>query len=345
MNSYLFTLAVGVADRPERWGSVSGYYLNLAHSLQRLGHRVAFAINPRIRVRREFVRYELHIVDDHERLAALLSAERFTHAFIWGGRLDADRETRTRLDACGVRVAFSELGWFPQAGTVYFDAAGTNAEVSFNGHPHDECQREARKAFSKQRREFYRRKAGLGFFASPPEFSILAPDLTKPVLVPLQDESDTNITLASPFKRMGDFVDCLAQHYPRYRFVVRPHPSAPVANLPRHANVSYQDGAVDVYRSMSEYGLVVGINSTLLLESAMMNMPVVAFGKGIGSGTGVFHEVNPDDLPEDLEQLRIDSLRAEAYLAFLIGQRQLFKSDLRSSRHVRASYLGKLLDL
>lgn len=345
MNSYLFTLALGVADRPERWGSVSGYYLNLAHCLKRLGHRVAFAINPRIRIRKEFARHEVHAVEGHAALAELLSAQRFTHGFIWGGRLDADRETRACLAAHGVRVAFSELGWFPQAGTVYFDPGGTNAEVSFNGHPYAECQREARQAFGKRRREFYRRKAGLGFFASPPAFAIQAPDLAKPVLVPLQDESDTNITLASPFARMSDFVDCLAQHYPHYHFVVRPHPSAPAANLPRHANVSYQESSVDVYRSMSEYGLVVGINSTLLLESAMMNMPVVAFGKGIGSGTGVFHEVTPDELPEELEQLRIDSLRAEAYLAFLISQRQLFKSDLRSPRYVRDSYLGKLLEL
>ena len=56
-------------------------------------------------------------------------------------------------------------------------------------------------------------------------------------------------------------------------------------------------------------------------------------------------EVTPDELPEEFEQLRIDSLRAEAYLAFLISQRQLFKSDLRSPRYVRDSYLGKLLEL
>lgn len=345
MNSYLFTLALGVQDRPERWGSVSGYYLNLAHSLRRLGHRVVFALNPQIRVRKAFAGHECRTVADHATLDGLLAAEDFSHAFIWGGRLDADRETRARLEARGVQVLFSELGWFPQAGTVYFDPHGTNAEVSFNGRPYAECLQAVRKEFAKRRREFYRRKAGLGFFASPPPFSIKAPDLGKPILVPLQDESDTNITLASPFKRMADFVDCLAQNYPDYRFVVRPHPSAPAANLPRHANVTYQESAVDVYRAMADFGLVVGINSTLLLESAMMNMPVVAFGQGIGTGTGVFHELAADDLPGGFEQVRVDSARAEAYLAFLIGQRQLFKQDLRSPRRVRNSYLGDLLGL
>jgi len=46
-----------------------------------------------------------------------------------------------------------------------------------------------------------------------------------------------------------------------------------------------------------------------------------------------------------LEQVCIDSNKAEAYLAFLIGQRQLFKPDLRSARQVRKSYLGDLLGL
>jgi hypothetical protein len=345
MNSYLFTLALGVHDRPERWGSVSGYYLSLAHSLERLGHRVVFALSPQIRVRSAFAKHDCRTVADHAALDGLLVAEGFTHAFIWGGRLDADRETRDRLEARGVRVVFSELGWFPQAGTVYFDPHGTNAEVSFNGHPYAECLPAARKEFARRRREFYRRKAGLGFFAAPPQFNIKEPDLSKPILVPLQDESDTNITLASPFKRMADFIDCLALNYPNYRFVVRPHPSAPAANLPRHANVTYQESSVDVYRGMADFGLVVGINSTLLLESAMMNMPVVAFGQGIGTGTGVFHELAADDLPVGLEQVRVDTARAESYLAFLIGQRQLFKQDLRAPRRVRSSYLGDLLDL
>lgn len=345
MNSYLFTLAIGVEDRPERWGSVSGYYLNLAHSLGRLGHRVVFALNPQIRTRKGFAAQRCVTVAGHAELDQLLSAERFTHAFIWGGRLDADRETRTRLQAHGVRVLFSELGWFPQAGTVYFDPAGTNAEVSFNRQPYAECLPAVRQAFNKQRRAFYRKKARLGWLASPPAFSIKAPDLGKPILVPLQDESDTNITLASPFLRMADFVDCLAQTYPQYRFVVRPHPSAPAANLPWHANVSYQDSSVDVYRAMADFGLVVGINSTLLLESAMMNMPVAAFGQGVGTATGVFHELSQEALPVSLDAIRVDSRQAEAYLAFLIGQRQLFKPDLRSALRVRKSYLAELLDL
>lgn len=345
MNSYLFTLALGVQDRPERWGSISGYYLCLAHSLRRLGHRVVFAINPKIRCRKGFATYECRQVANHAALNELLSAEGFTHAFIWGGRLQADRETRTCIEAFGVRVLFSELGWFPQAGTVYFDTQGTNAEASFNGRQYAECLASTRKEFNKQRSNFYRKKVGLGFFGSPPAFGIKVPDLGKPILVPLQDESDTNVTLASPFSRMADFVDCLAQTYPHYRFVVRPHPSAPASNLPRHANVTYQESSVDVYRTMADFGLVVGINSTLLLESAMMNMPVVAFGKGVGTGTGVFHDVDVNTLPRGFEQIIIDSRKAEAYLAFLLCQRQLFKHDLRSRRRLRNSYLGGILGL
>lgn len=262
-----------------------------------------------------------------------------------GGRLTEDRESRRLLESVGAKVIVSELGWFPQAGTVYFDAQGTNAEVSFNKRLYAECTPVARKAFNRQRKAFYQRKAGLSWWASPPAFGVRPPDLSKPILVPLQDETDTNITLASPFRRMADFVDCLARQYPRCQFVVRPHPSAPVANLPKHDNVAYQHRDVDVYRSMNDYGLVMGINSTLLLESAMMNMPVVAFGEGIGTDTGVFYQADPEALPADLSMLRIDSRRAEAYLAFLIGQRQLFKRDLRSVLHLRRSYLADLLSL
>ena len=90
---------------------------------------------------------------------------------------------------------------------------------------------------------------------------------------------------------------------------------------------------------------MVGINSTLLLEAAMMNKPVAAFGRGVGTGTGVFHELAPDVLPASLGEFRGDSAAAEAYLAFLIGQRQLFKDDLRSPRKLQRSYLAQLLDL
>lgn len=88
MNCYLFTLAVAVQERPERWGSVSGYYLNLAHSLQRMGHEVIFALNPQIRLRKEFFRFEHHAVPDHAALQDLLQGRRITHAFIWGGASD-----------------------------------------------------------------------------------------------------------------------------------------------------------------------------------------------------------------------------------------------------------------
>lgn len=345
MNHYLFFLAVAVQDRPERWGSVASNYLKLAKSLEKLGHRVTFAIHPLVRRRKAFTCFRCITVADHIELGSLLTEDSFSHAFIWGGRLPEDRVTRKCLEQRGIKVVFSELGWFPQAGTVYFDQAGTNAEVSFNRQHYPELQTSARKAFNKARRAFYRRKAGLGWFAAPPAFTIQPADLSKPILVPLQDEGDTNITLASPFKRMADFVDCLALAYPQYHFVVRPHPSAPAANLPQHSNVSYQDSAVNVYRTMHEYGLVIGINSTLLLEAAMMNMPVVAFGQGIGTGTGVFHELSAQALPVSLDSLVYDSSLAEGYLAFLIGQRQIFKRDLASARYVRVSYLHTLLDL
>jgi hypothetical protein len=345
MNSYLFTLAIGVEDRQRRWGSVSGNYLNLARSLMRMGHHVVFAIHPEVRRRSEFSAFECHSIADQAALQALLIGQAYTHAFIWGGRLEADREVRALLEAHGTQVLLSELGWFPQAGTVYFDPQGTNAEVSFNNHLYPDCSAAQKKIFKRRRREFYRKKAGLGFFSAAPPFSIQIPDLRKPILVPLQDEGDTNITLASPFKRMSDFIDCLAQTYPYYQFVVRPHPSAPLAGLPQYANVRYQPTAENVYLSMADFGLVIGINSTLLLEAAMMNMPVVAFGKGIATGTGVLYEADVDNLPKGFESIRIDSQRAEAYLAFLISQRQLLKKDLRSIRRVRNSYLTELLGL
>jgi hypothetical protein len=346
MSNYLFTLAVGVQDRPERWGGISRYYFNLASSLLRLGHRVVFAVNPKIRRRKTFSSYDCRAVADHSDLQRCLASEQFTHAFIWGGRLDADRQTRLCCEANGVKVLFSELGWFPQAGTVYFDDEGTNAEVSFNRKEYPDCSAGEHREFLLRRRRFYRSKAGLGFLSSPPPFSIARPDFSKPVLVPLQDESDTNITLASPFQRMSDFVEYLATSYSSLRFVVRPHPSSPPSvTLPKYANVHYQEGSVDVYRNMQDYGMVVGLNSTLLLESAMMNMPVVAFGSGIGTGTGVFHDATIGTLSADLSKVSIDSAKAEAYLAFLIGQRQFFKDDLAKIKRVRSSYLAGLLDI
>ncbi len=161
----------------------------------------------------------------------------------------------------------------------------------------------------------------------------------------MQDESDTNITVASPFKKMSDFIKLLAEKYPSYNFVVRPHPSGKPDDLPQLNNVKYQDIKVDIYKDLHKYGLVMGINSTLLLESVLLGIPVCAFGVGIGTGTGVFYELDKNNLPEDFSEISINSDLAKSYLSFLISDRQIHKKNLLSIKFLKRSYLGELLSL
>ena len=152
-------------------------------------------------------------------------------------------------------------------------------------------------------------------------FEITKPDPSKPVFVPLQDERDLNIVQDSPFRTMNEFVGFLVEKYPASRFIVRPHPKYPNPELGRYPNIELDNPKRPMFESLAVCGMVAGINSTTLLESALLGYTVVSFGESLATGTGLFWDYRYGSELEELHSARVDSRNAAAVLNHLLCEK------------------------
>lgn len=335
MNIYLFTIGIGVKDAPQRWTSICKIYANLARGLKKIGHRCIFLVNPNAFDAKALNEFDTY-VGDHKDLDRIVVKYKPNFCFIWGGRNAADRVTIEIICKRESSPIFSELGWFPQKGTIYFDTQGTNSEISL-AQPKKMTAVE-RLIFNTKRYFVSRHIYGCAVRRQ----SLLRP--TKRIFVPLQDESDTNITQSSPFKRMDEMLAFLSSKYPTYEFEARVHPKSPLTAVNKYPNVKIQDPKVNLYKSLAEFDLIVGINSTVLAESVFLGYPTICFGDGITKkynlGTWIDSECPPDFLTPHL-----NSDQAQTSLAHLFLIKQLQQRKLSSPRYLKKSYLADILAL
>ena len=132
----LFTIAVGIpdAEKPERWNFICELYENLGKSLQQLGYKIYYAVNSKALNQSSLNGPNVYICDNHDEFDNVLSQISPNFVFCWNGNSDADTITSNKARLFGAKMIFSELGWFPQRGNIYFDAQGVNGEVSFKRH-------------------------------------------------------------------------------------------------------------------------------------------------------------------------------------------------------------------
>ena len=75
--------------------------------------------------------------------------------------------------------------------------------------------------------------------------------------------------------------------------------------------------------------MVIGINSTTLLESALLGSTVVSMGESLATGTGLFYDMRPDeDDAPSLENIRVDTPNAAAVLHHLLCVKQMRRDQL-----------------
>lgn len=335
MNTYLFTVGLGVTDRPERWSAICGIYAKLAHGLAKLGHRVLFLVNPKAFDAPALCEFDV-VCGDYSELVEVVQKLRPNVAFIWGGRTEPDRRTAKILAEYNIRTVFSELGWFPQKGTIYFDANGTNSQMSTQ-----QLRKMAgwkRSIFKIKRTRACQKIYGRSFhFAQKNQ-------LAKRVFVPLQDELDTNITIDSPFARMNDLLKFLSDQYPSCEFVARNHPKASLSYINPLPNVTMQQTKENLYDTLQDFDLVVGINSTVISEAVFLGHPAMCFGNGIARNYGLAEYINPKEPPPFLYQ-KAESPETLNALNFLYMHKQLQQSNLSSPAYLQRSYLKRLLNI
>lgn len=230
---------------------------------------------------------------------------------IWNGLMDYQS---TLIDMAKMinpkqQFLFLEAGWFPQKETYYFDPDGVNAASSLSRVTPSPLN-EAQKKGIRQWKEEYRHKHGNYKICDKGYY-----------FIPLQLESDTNITLFSPFKSMRALLEWVIDNTnPDLPIVARPHPLSS-NNLEKIRNLSKRlhiDKENPLQKLIAESHAVIGINSTVLLESLIYEKPTIALGQGVFQSSNAVHIQNVDKKIPNLSKTKLTSIdNQEAFLHLL----------------------------
>jgi capsule polysaccharide modification protein KpsS len=194
---------------------------------------------------------------------------RMDHVFIWNGDREFDSVARALCETHNIPHTFMESGFFPQRGYYTLDRKGVNAksalmddDLSWVGEPQFAKLQALRERYLGTRRYTGGGDSNGGY-----------------ILAPLQIEHDTSIVLHSPYKTMQAFIDHAQELFPQRRIVFKTHPKDKNDNYKiKPGNELVRKGSFLDLAAKAD--LVYGINSTTLLESALLGAPVTAVGNG-----------------------------------------------------------------
>lgn len=176
------------------------------------------------------------------------------------------------------KTVYMEHGWLPQRDHNYIDTKGTGARSSLISSWRHLIGSKARITTTAAKLEAAYRPGKVGF-SLPRDY----------ILVPMQLERDTSIVYDSPwFKSMPSLVGFVKRHFPDYPIVVKLHPMDDT--LFDFTNVTIINSRVPFNDLVPAAGLVIGINSTSLIEALVHGKRVGTLGINVASDKGVFYE-------------------------------------------------------
>lgn len=211
-----------------------------------------------------------------EHYSKLLTSFNPEKIFVWNGQHEhlQDFMMLSKQTHEG-KFVYMECGWFPQKGTIYFDTEGVNAASSIAKLP-------TRTLTPSEHQQLQQWLASY----TPTSAEKMVPKL---VFVPLQVDTDTNISVYSPFKNMQELILFLERWLPpEYSAVLRPHPLQRAENEPPQLRENFHiDSKTEIRALIDRSEIVIGINSTVLLEAIARGRPVICFGEGFLSKTNI----------------------------------------------------------
>lgn len=244
---------------------------------------------------------------------------------LWNGNFAYQKTTILTLEALGYkdRILFLEVAWFSQREFIYFDTKGVNLYSSI-------CGRTPEPLFSLQSmrlEQWYERQRSSRVK--------MEDELHRPgplrIFVPLQVDTDTSIREGSPFPDMRSFVSFLeAWVPPASEVILKAHPKAHYSYLlgSRRRNFHFRiSGSIDNF--MNDADVVLGVNSTVLLEAASLGKRVVAFGRGLFTGCQVITEATPYDDSQEIFSRPINRAARTSFFYHLVFDRQINIEQLK----------------
>lgn len=183
--------------------------------------------------------------------------------FLWNGQ-DNNRCYTPAKKICkekNIPCYFLEVGYFPQRKFFTIDSKGINAtselmedDLSWINDYHINKMNQKRIDYIGDRKRINK-----GY-----------------VFVPLQVEADSNIILHSPFKDMQSFINHVEEKFKGEKIIFKQHPREK-KKFKSSFEILYEGDHLDLILGAK---CVYGINSTVLLEAALLDVPVEAIGEG-----------------------------------------------------------------
>lgn len=183
--------------------------------------------------------------------------------FIWNGSKGGQKKMGSRCRVLKIPHAYVEVAWFPQNSNIYIDPTGTNGAAKLHNDSLDWVT-----AKDYQNMEVLREEYKQGIEATDEGY----------VLVPLQLPQDISVRAWSPYSQVKDIVRVARETFPDRKIIFRKHPKdrAKYPSLGIDWSEGYAKSKMGMIMAASE---VWGMNSTLLVESALVGKKVTCLGK------------------------------------------------------------------
>ncbi|WP_448546848.1 capsular polysaccharide export protein, LipB/KpsS family [Thalassotalea fusca] len=238
----------------------------------------------------------------------------FTKVLVWNGNFDY-QQTFLKLIRKKQKISllYTEVAWFDQSNSVYVDPLGVNGNSLL-------AQTAPKKLTNSQEikvKQFIQDYTGGLSPSKLPNNKLIK------ILVPLQVDTDSNIVHHSPFKNMKSFIAYLENWLPdkNIEVLIRAHPKATYEyEIKSNRNDFRIDSTGELKSKIAEADIVIGINSTVLLQSLAFLKPVFAFGDGVFSSSSAVHKIRMDE-PFSIPSMDVCSIYE--LLHFLVFQKQI----------------------
>lgn len=268
--NFLLSTAINNSAQANQYKSILTLFKTLSKSLNELGHNT-FIIADRELEHSDDEIENMSFFDyvNEETFSAFLKEYDFNpdYCFIWNGNVDTDIEFIKLMEKFSIKPIFGELGFFEHYNkTCYFDINGVNCKISDLTKDYNKISNFSRKEFEMFKEKMVKPRLHKGNY----------------IFIPLQSESDTQIKTYSPFKTMDEFlgyVDLLLKNDDR-PILIKQHPMSESEITMRDKFQLVDD---DIYHYIPYADLVIGINSTVLVETLLFHSRILSVGLGVSS--------------------------------------------------------------
>ncbi|WP_170297790.1 hypothetical protein [Paracoccus litorisediminis] len=257
------------------------------------------------------------------KLAALIGDFAPSWIMLWGGEFEYQQGSLAAIETTGMqdRTLYFEVAWLPQQEHMYFDIAGTNSRSSLVEYSYPGLSRTQMDLLHDAKRRFRHLRGGV----TGPIRN------TNEIFVPLQIETDTSFRIGAPFKTNSEFIRFLEGWLPpNHTATLKLHPKERIRGYPpvpvRRNFRLITSGSLD--RMILAADHVLGVNSTVLLEAAMLGKHTVALGRGLFTGSGAVIEARITDDAAKILSRPIDNEAQDRFLYELLFRRQVSLSAL-----------------